>query len=73
MRRKTQDPKQGDFHADFERLIQSFRAIATIPNPIERRFRLNRVAPYHGLPRAEFRKLFELWQLEQFQTQGGQR
>lgn len=72
MRRKTQDPKQGDFHADFERLIQSFRAIATIKGQTERRFRLNRVATYHGLPRAEFRKLFELWQLEQAQQMGGQ-
>jgi hypothetical protein len=48
---------------EFQRLIASFQRIAAICDPIERRFELNRVAPTHGLPRAEFRRLFELWVL----------
>jgi hypothetical protein len=59
-----------NLEADFERLTQSFEAIATIPSPTRKRFTLDKVAPYHGLPRAEFRKLFEVWQLEKA---GGQR
>lgn len=55
---------------EFERLIASFQRIAAICDPIERRFELNRAAPDHGLPRAEFRRLFELWAIANL---GGQR
>jgi hypothetical protein len=48
---------------EFQRLIASFQRIAAICDPIERRFELNRAAPDHNLPRAEFRRLFELWVL----------
>jgi hypothetical protein len=48
---------------EFQRLIATFQSLAAISDPIERRFELNRTAPDHGLPRAEFRRLFELWVL----------
>lgn len=64
----TGKPKQqGDFHADFERLTQSFEAIAKIPSPTCRRFTLNRIAPVHALPKAECRALFKAWLLEKSQ------
>jgi hypothetical protein len=46
-----------------QRLIATFQRIAAIRDPIERRFELNRAAPDHGLPKTEFRKIFELWVL----------
>jgi hypothetical protein len=66
----TKPNKYHNLEADFERLTQSFEAIATIPSPTRKRFSLNKIAPYHGLPRAEFRKLFEVWQLEKAGGQG---
>jgi hypothetical protein len=54
---KTQDKN------DFERLIATHRRISAISDPIERRFELNRIAPAHSLPRAECRRLYELWVL----------
>jgi hypothetical protein len=70
MTQSSPRPVTGDFQADFEQLTQSFEAIATITSPTRKRFSLNKTAPYYGLPRAEFRKLFEVWLLEQ--AQGGQ-
>jgi hypothetical protein len=49
---------------EYLRLIKSVQRIATIKNPIERRFELNRVAPTHDLPRAECRSMIEQWFLE---------
>lgn len=53
---------------DFDRLTRSFESIATIPSPARRRYTLARIAPYHGIPRAEARAIFALWQVEK----GGQ-
>lgn len=71
----TQQPipsTEGAFDTEFQRLHQSFKAIAAIPNPVERRFRLNKIAPYHDIPKAEFRALFRLWHIEQSQGKGEQ-
>jgi hypothetical protein len=59
-----QPQQQGDFQADFERLIQSFEAIAKIPSPTRRRFTLNRIAVHHDLSKPECRALFKSWHLE---------
>jgi hypothetical protein len=61
--------RQGDFQADFERLIDAFKAIAKIPSPTRRRFVLNRIAAHHDLSKAECRALYKSWIMEK--TFGG--
>lgn len=48
---------------EFDRLLQSFNAIAQYTGA-KRRYALAIYAPFFGLPRAEFRKIFELWLTE---------
>lgn len=57
--------QQGDFQADFDRLLQSFEAIAKIPSATRRRFILNRIAAYYDLSKAECRALYKSWMTEQ--------
>ncbi|MGK7910196.1 MAG: hypothetical protein AB4050_01755 [Synechococcus sp.] len=54
---------------EYDQLCQSFEAIANDTNLCRRRFRLVRLAPLYNIPRAEFRKLFEMWLVER----GGER
>jgi len=46
---------------DFEKLIAHFQAIASIQSPLKRRFALVKIASLHSLPKAEIRKLFDLF------------
>ena len=50
---------------EYSRLIQSFQSIGQCRSELQRQFWLYKVAPYHGLSRAECRRLFSVWQLEQ--------
>jgi hypothetical protein len=54
----------------YNRLISGFGAIAKINSPTKRRFCLDIFAPFWGLPRAEARRLFEMWLIEQLQDGG---
>ena len=49
---------------EYSQLCQAFEAIAEDESPCRRRFRLVKLAPLYSIPRAEFRKLFELWSVE---------
>lgn len=49
-----------NFDSDFDRLIASFESIAQAKSTLRRRFELCKDASYRGIPKAEFRKLFEL-------------
>lgn len=51
--------------SDFYQLIGAFEAISKEPSQFRRRFWLVSIAGYFGIPKAEFRKLFEIWLLEQ--------
>lgn len=55
--------------SEFDRLLQSFKAIGQCKSELQRQFWLYKVAPYHGLSRAECRRLFSVWQIEQ--VEGG--
>ncbi len=57
--------QQGDFQADFDRLIQNFEAIAKIQSATRRRFILNRIASYYDISKAECRALYKSWVTEQ--------
>lgn len=48
---------------DFERVQAAFQAIAQYKGS-RRRYALAVYAPFFGIPRAEFRKIFELWLME---------
>lgn len=55
-------PQSGDFDAlrnDYKRLLRSFRFISSIEDDLERRFLLNRVAPWHDIPKSECRAMFD--------------
>lgn len=49
---------------DYDRLIRSFEAVGAIKGKVRQRFTLDKLAGYHGLPKAEFRALFLLWKAE---------
>jgi hypothetical protein len=53
-----------NFDRDFDQLCRSFEAIAQQQSTLRRRFELCKVAPFFGIPRSEFRRLFEIWLLE---------
>lgn len=67
-----------DFQQDYDRVLQAFSAIAKRKSPLERAFLLSKTAAYHGLPRAEFRRLYGIWERERlsnlvsFPGDGGQ-
>lgn len=50
--------------SNFVQLIDAFEAIAKEPSQFRQRFWLVSIAGYFGIPRAEFRRLFELWLAE---------
>ncbi|HEY9909294.1 MAG TPA: hypothetical protein V6D18_17025 [Thermosynechococcaceae cyanobacterium] len=52
---------------DFDRLVSSFKAIAALGTRLRQEFTLCQVASFHGLPRAEFRRLYRIWLTEQAQ------
>jgi hypothetical protein len=58
-RKSSQDKTPSSL--EYQRLIATFQRIATISDPIERRFELNRAAPNHDLPRNEMRIMFREW------------
>lgn len=61
-----------DFDSRLRNLEGSFRAIASeYKTDWQRRAVLNWVAPSHNIPRAELRKLFEIWQLAQSTSSNG--
>ena len=62
-----------DFDSRLKNLEGSFKKIATkYKTDWQRRAVLNWVAPSHDIPRAELRKLFDIWQLAQStSTDGG--
>jgi hypothetical protein len=68
----------GDLQTDFDRIVAAFSAIARIKSPLQRAFVLSRTAAYHNLPRAEFRRLYGIWERERlsnlvsFPSDGGQ-
>ncbi|MBD2298949.1 hypothetical protein [Nostoc sp. FACHB-190] len=51
--------------ADFEKLIASFQAIATIESRVKQEFYLSRIASWHGITRADCRRLFRLFCCEE--------
>lgn len=53
-----------------EQILSSFVYVYSLKSKFKRRLTLLKVAPYFGLPRAEFRKLFELYCLERNELQG---
>ncbi|MBD2019182.1 hypothetical protein H6F43_03160 [Leptolyngbya sp. FACHB-36] len=53
------------FDLDFQTLLASFSAISQLKGQLQQQFVLNRVAAFHGLPRAEFRRLYSIWLMEQ--------
>ncbi len=55
---------------DFDRLLAAFKAIGQAKSELERQFWLSRTARYHGLSKAEARRFFGIWVLEQIE--GGQ-
>jgi hypothetical protein len=57
----------GDLQTDFDRIVAAFSAIAKLKSPLQQAFVLSRTAIYHGFPRAEFKRLFGIWQHEQAQ------
>ena len=63
-----------NFYSELEQLERSFRAIvAKYKKPWQIRTVLNKVAAYHDLPKAEIRKIFDLWLVEQTsETIGGE-
>jgi hypothetical protein len=52
---------------DFARIITAFSAINKLKSPLQQAFVLSRTASFHGFPRAEFKRLFGIWQHEQAQ------
>lgn len=50
--------------SDFLKLISSFESISKCKSPLRREFWLNKIAPFHGMSKAETRRLYALWQLE---------
>lgn len=54
-------PTIPNLDSDFNRLIAAFRAIAKIDSPLRKRFTLIKISSYFGVPRSEFRKLYQLW------------
>lgn len=59
------------FKEDFERLIRAFEAIASIPSGVQREYTLSRTASFHGLTRAEMRRLYGCWIVERVGGKGG--
>ncbi|MBD1853949.1 hypothetical protein [Leptolyngbya sp. FACHB-711] len=55
--------------ADFDRLLSAFKAIGELKTELERQYWLSRTAAFHGLTRAEMRRLFSLWLLETLEGQ----
>lgn len=53
-----------DLEQDYSRLLAAFEAIAAISSRLRREFTLSRTAAYHGLSKAEARRMFQLWLLE---------
>jgi hypothetical protein len=49
---------------NFDRLIASFEAIAALGTRLRQEYTLSQVASFHGIPRAEFRRLYRIWVLE---------
>lgn len=52
---------------DFDRVVTAFQTIAKLKSPLQQAFVLSRTASFHGFPRAEFKRLFGIWQHEQAQ------
>jgi hypothetical protein len=63
-------PDNLERHLDYQRLEKAFQHVHTIKSTWKRRAALCWIAPYVGIPRAEFRKLFELWSIEQLSDSG---
>ena len=64
-----------NFYSELEQLENSFQTVASkYKTPWKRRTVLNKVAVYHDLPKAEIRKIFDLWLVEQStsETIGGE-
>ena len=59
---------------DFDRLVSSFKAIAALGTRLRQEYTLSQVASFHGLPRAEFRRLYRIWLVEKAQqaSDGGE-
>ena len=51
--------------SDLERVENSFKTIAQIRSRFAQEFHLIRISSYHGIPKASFKRLFELWKAEQ--------
>jgi hypothetical protein len=49
---------------NFDRLVASFEAVAALKSRLRQEFTLSQVASFHGIPRAEFRRLYRIWVLE---------
>jgi len=52
------------FDSEFTALLASFEAIAKIGSQLKRQFTLGRIASWHGLTKAECRRLFDLYLIE---------
>lgn len=50
--------------SEFDQLVKTFESIAAERSAFKRRFWLVSIASRFGLPKSEFRKLFDLWLLE---------
>lgn len=53
-----------NYQADFEQLLRAFAHIQTFKSKLQQRFVLDKSAVFFGLPKAEFRALFELYLVE---------
>jgi len=58
--------------SDFQRLIASFDRVNSIASPVRREFEIAWLAPYHGLPRSEFRRIYRLWLIDRSSRTGGE-
>ncbi|NJR62917.1 MAG: hypothetical protein HC769_31510 [Cyanobacteria bacterium CRU_2_1] len=56
---------------DFQSLIASFERVSSISNSVRREFEIAWIAPYHGLPRSEVRRLYRLWIVDRASGGGG--
>ena len=55
------DPWPVSPEPEFDQMLRAFGHIHKSRSALKRRWRLNKICGYFGLPRAEFRKLYEIW------------